>query len=169
MSLAEPAFRALFEDSPIGIVIVDKDLKVVDVNAAYCDLVGYTEAEMMGRHVPDFTHPDDRQRDKEFAALVLSGALPNYHAEKRYITKSGATVWASISVTALLDPSGVSRYVFSMAQSLTERRALRGLLPVCPNCHRVRDHVGGWRELESYLRDAAATEVRHDLCPDCAR
>jgi len=169
MSLADPAFRALFEDSPIGIVIVDKDLKIADVNAAYCDLVGYTEAEMMGRHVPDFTHPEDRQRDVEFAALVLSGALPRYHAEKRYITKAGATVWASISVTALLDPSGVSRYVFSMAQSLTERRALRGLLPVCPSCRRVHDPVAGWRELESYLRDCAATEVRHDLCPDCAR
>ena len=89
MSLADPAFRALFEDSPIGIVIVDKDLKIVDVNAAYCDLVGYTEAEMMSRHIPDFTHPEDRQRDNEFAALVLSGALPRYHAEKRYITKSG--------------------------------------------------------------------------------
>jgi PAS domain S-box-containing protein len=168
MSLADPAFRAIFEDSPIGIVIVDGDLKIIDVNAAYCDLVGYTEAEMMARHIPDFTHPEDRARDAEFAQLVLSGALPHYRAEKRYIRKSGEIVWASITVTALLDPSGVSRYTFSMAQSLTDRRALRGILPVCPSCHRVRDGRGDWRELENYLREQASSEVRHDLCAQCA-
>ncbi len=168
MSLADPAFRAIFEDSPIGIVVVDRDLKIVDVNAAYCDLVGYTEAEMMARSIPDFTHPEDRARDLEFAGLVLSGALPHYRAEKRYITKSGDTVWASITVTALLDPSGVSRYTFSMAQSLTERRALRGILPVCRSCKRVRDAEGRWRELESYLRERASAEILHDVCPECS-
>ena len=168
MSLADPAFRALFEDSPIGIVVVDADLRIVDVNAAYCDLVGYTEAEMMGRRIPDITHPEDQARDAQFAQLVLSGALPHYHAEKRYITKTGETVWASITVTALLDPSGVSRYIFSMAQSITDRRALRGILPVCPSCKRVHDASGEWRELESYLRERASSEVRHDLCPQCA-
>jgi PAS domain S-box-containing protein len=168
MSLADPAFRAIFEDAPIGIVVVDADLKVVDVNAAYCDLVGYTEAEMMSRRIPDFTHPEDQARDAEFLKLVLAGSLPHYRAEKRYITKNGETVWASITVTALLDKSGVSRYAFSMAHSLTDRRALRGILPMCPTCKRVQDSAGGWRELESYLRERASSEIRHDVCPQCA-
>lgn len=168
MSLGDPAFRAIFEDSPIGIVVVDADLKVVDVNAAYCDLVGYTEAEVMARRIPDFTHPEDQARDAEFLKLVLSGALPHYRAEKRYITKAGEVVWASITVTALLEKSGVSRYAFAMAQSVTERRALRGILPVCPSCRRVRDSGGGWRELEAYLRERAAAEITRERCPECA-
>ena len=46
--------------------------------------------------------------------------------------------------------------------------ALRGILPVCPSCRRVRDGRGEWRELESYLREQASSEVRHDLCAQCA-
>jgi PAS domain S-box-containing protein len=168
MSLADPAFRAIFEDSPIGIVIVDAELRIIDVNGAYCDLVGYTEAEMMALRIPDFTHPEDQSRDVEFLKLVLAGALPHYRAEKRYINKAGDTVWANITVTALLDKSGVSRYAFSMAQSITDRRALRGILPVCPACKRVRDGGGAWRELESYLRERASAEISHDLCPECS-
>jgi PAS domain S-box-containing protein len=169
MSLSDPAFRAIFEDAPLGICVVDKDLKIVDVNDAYCRMLGYTEAEMMGRRIPDITHPEDRQRDIEFVSLLLSGQIPRYAAEKRYVSKSGQVVWAEIVVTPLLDRSGVSRYVFSMARNITDRRALGRILPVCSSCRKIRDPVGHWRELEAYLRKCADSEVQEVLCPDCAR
>lgn len=169
MGLADPAFRAIFEDAPIGIVVVDKDLKVVDINAAYCEMLGYTEAEMMSRSIPEVTHPQDRQRDIEFMPLLLSGQLPRYTTEKRYITKKGAVIWARINVTPLLEQTREIRYVFSMAQNLTEGRALRRLLPVCSSCRRVRDPQGDWSDLETYLRTRADAEVKPELCPDCAR
>jgi len=169
MSLLDPAFRALFEDAPLGIVVVDRNMKVVDVNDAYCQMLGYTEAEMMKRTIAEVTHPDDRQRDREFLPLLLSGEVPRYRAEKRYISKSGSIVWAEIVVTALLDKSGVSQYAFSMVQNVTDRRALRGMLPVCTSCKKVRDPKGYWNELEAYLRTRAEAEVEESLCPDCAR
>jgi PAS domain S-box-containing protein len=169
MSLSDPAFRAIFEDAPLGICVVDEDLKIVDVNDAYCRMLGYTEAEMMGRRIPDITHPEDRQRDIEFVPLLLSGQVPRYKAEKRYISKAGEVVWAEIVVTPLLDQSGVSRYVFSMARNITDRRALGRILPVCSSCHKIRDPLGRWSELETYLRTCAESEVRDELCPDCAR
>ncbi len=169
MSLQDPAFRALFEDAPVGIVVVDKNQRVVDVNDAYCKMLGYTEAEMMGRTIAEVTHPDDRQRDAEFLPLLLSGEVPRYKAEKRYIGKSGEVVWAEIAVTALLDRSGVSQYVFSMARNITDRRALQGMLPVCTSCKKVRDPKGYWSELETFLRDRAAAKVEESLCPECAR
>ena len=96
-------------------------------------------------------------------------ALARYKAEKRYIGKSGAVIWAEIVVTALLDKSGVSRYAFSMARNITDRRALQGMLPVCTTCKKVRDPQGYWSELETYLRDRASAKVEEALCPDCAR
>jgi PAS domain S-box-containing protein len=169
MSLQDPAFRAIFEDAPIGIVVVDGNMKIVDVNDAYCQMLGYTEAEMMGRYIPEVTHPDDRQRDAEFLPLLLAGEVPRYKAEKRYIGKSGAVIWAEIVVTALLDKSGVSQYAFSMARNITDRRALQGMLPVCTSCKKVRDPQGYWSELETYLRERATAKVEEALCPDCAR
>jgi PAS domain S-box-containing protein len=169
MSLSDPAFRAIFEDAPLGICVVDKDLTIVDVNDAYCRMLGYTEAEMMGRHIPEITHPEDRQRDIEFVPLLLSGQVPLYKAEKRYISKTGEVVWAEIVVTALLHQSGVSRYVFSMARNITDRRALGRILPVCSSCRRIREPLGQWSELETYLRRCAEADVQESLCPDCAR
>ncbi len=53
--------------------------------------------------------------------------------------------------------------------NLREVRALRGLLPLCPGCRKVRDDEGYWSELDQYLRAAAGTELTHGVCPDCAR
>jgi PAS domain S-box-containing protein len=167
MGLADPAFRAIFEDSPIGICVVDRDLRVVDVNAAYCEMLGRTEAEVMASRVPDFTHPDDRQRDAEFLPLLLSGAVPHYKTDKRYLRKNGETVWARIVATAVLDPSGQSQYAFSMVQVITEERALRRLMPVCPSCHRVKSQQDNWSDLETFLRTSANAAVSHETCPDC--
>jgi PAS domain S-box-containing protein len=165
--LADPAFRAIFEDSPIGICVVDKDLNVVDVNAAYCEMLGRTEAEVISSRIPDFTHPHDQKRDAEFLALVLAGRIPHYKADKRYIRQDGETIWARIVVTAILDPSGRSRYAFSMAQVITDERALRGILPVCSSCRRVKDGEGRWSDLESFLRVSANAELSRERCPDC--
>jgi PAS domain S-box-containing protein len=167
MRLSDPAFRAIFEDAPIGISIVDRDLNIVDVNAAYCEMLGRTEAEVMAGRIPDFTHPDDRKRDAEFTPLVLSGAIPHYKADKRYLRKDGTTIWARIVVTALLDPSGESHYTFAMAQVITEERALRGILPVCPSCQRVKEREGRWTDLQTFLRASANGAVSSEVCPDC--
>ncbi len=168
MPLLDPVFRAIFEDAPFGIAVADENLRIVDVNAAYCDMLGRTEAEVMALSVPDFTHPEDRQRDREFMPLLLQGLVPRYTADKRYLRKDGSMVWARIVVTALLDPSGRSRYVFSMARPLTDDRALRSLLETCSSCRRVKEPEGGWVDLGTYLRQRASAEVHEGVCPDCA-
>ncbi len=168
MRLSDPAFRAIFEDSPIGICVVDRNLKVVDVNAAYAEMLGRTEADVMDAHIPDFTHPDDRNRDIDAMPRVLSGELSHYKADKRYIRKDGEIVWARIVVTAVLDPSGKSQLAFSMAQVITGERALRGILPVCPSCRRVKEQEGRWSDLERFMRASANAAISRERCPDCA-
>ena len=152
----------------MGICVVDRNLKVVDVNAAYCDMLGRTEAEVMEAHIPDFTHPEDRDRDALAMPKVLSGELPHYKADKRYIRKDGEIVWARIVVTAVLDPSGRSQLAFSMAQVITGERALRGILPVCPSCRRVKEQEGRWSDLETFMRASANAAISRERCPDCA-
>jgi PAS domain S-box-containing protein len=165
--LADPAFRAIFEDSPIGICVIDGTAKVVDVNHAYCEMLGRTEAEVMGANIHDFTHPDDRGRDVISALRVLSGERERYKADKRYIRKDGAVIWARIIVTAVLDPSGKSHLVFSMAQVITEERALRGILPVCPFCKRVKAQGDRWTDFETFLQASANAALLQERCPDC--
>lgn len=48
-------------------------------------------------------------------------------------------------------------------------RLLQGILPVCANCHRIRDERGRWERIESYVRDHSEAEFSHGICPDCMR
>jgi PAS domain S-box-containing protein len=168
MSLADPAFRMIFENVPIGIAVVGRDLKVVEANAAYCEMLGYTKEEIVGLHVPDFTHPDDRQRDIEFVPLLFSRQIPHYKAEKRYVKKDGGIVWGNVVATALVDAKGEAQYVFGLVEDITERKTLRGLLPVCASCKKVRDDKGYWSQVEVYLHDHVA-DVNVGLCPECVK
>ncbi|HEY3119571.1 MAG TPA: PAS domain S-box protein [Vicinamibacteria bacterium] len=168
MALAIPAFRAIFEIAPIGIVVVDSDLRIVDANAAYCRMLEYTKEELLALRIPAVTHPEDRQRDVEFVPPLLAGHIPSYHAEKRYLTKTGKVVWASLTALALRLADS-EPLAFGMVENITERKTLRGLLPVCTSCKKVRDDKGYWNQVEVYLRDCAAVDVDPAVCPECAR
>lgn len=169
MSLTNPAFRKIFENAPVGIVVIDAELRIVDANAAYCAMLGYTREELMSLTVPEYTHPEDRQRDIEFVPLLLSGRLAQYRAEKRYIRKTGEVVWGHLTGAALFDKDGRGIYAFGFVEDITERKLLRQLVPWCPSCKRVRDEHGLWSEADVYLREHALANVSESRCPSCSR
>lgn len=57
----------------------------------------------------------------------------------------------------------------ALERALGESRTLRGLLPICAGCKRIRDDAGYWEQLEVYIRARSEAEFTHGLCPDCAR
>jgi hypothetical protein len=48
-------------------------------------------------------------------------------------------------------------------------KVLRGLLPICMNCKKIRDDQGYWQKLEVYIRQHSEAEFSHGLCPECAQ
>lgn len=59
--------------------------------------------------------------------------------------------------------------IHNLQTALAEVKVLRGILPICANCKRVRTEQGGWEQIESYVRGRTEAEFSHGLCPDCAR
>ncbi len=56
----------------------------------------------------------------------------------------------------------------ALERTIAELRVLRGILPICSHCRKVRDEVGAWADLESYVRRHSDTDFSHGLCPQCA-
>jgi diguanylate cyclase (GGDEF)-like protein/PAS domain S-box-containing protein len=118
---AEQRFRGAFEESPIGIVMLDRRLGVLRVNDALCRLLGRDAAQIVGRSILEFTHPDDvapsrawnesRSRGNVLAPLV-----------KRYVRPDGSIVEVQVTTTALVEPHDSEPYFFSQLQDVTERR-----------------------------------------------
>jgi hypothetical protein len=57
----------------------------------------------------------------------------------------------------------------SLEQALTEIKTLRGILPICSHCKRVRDDGGYWQQVEVYVRDRTYAEFSHAICPACLK
>lgn len=54
-------------------------------------------------------------------------------------------------------------------KALDEVRILRGLLPICSSCKRIRTDQGDWEQIERYIRDHSEAEFTHGICADCAK
>jgi hypothetical protein len=55
-----------------------------------------------------------------------------------------------------------------LREALESVRVLRGLLPICSRCKKIRDEQGFWIQLEVFIRDHSEADFTHSLCPHCA-
>jgi len=108
-----------FRFSPIGMAFVKADGSFFRVNKSLCDLLEYTEEELLTKTFQELTHPQDLLEDLEFVKDCLSGKIANYSMDKRYITKTGKIVWAKLTVTILKNSNGEFEYFLSQIQNIT--------------------------------------------------
>ena len=119
---SESRFRTLFETSPNGMDIVERDGRIVLTNGALEEMLGYTKQELAELRFPEITHPDDLAVDERLNAEMLDGTRSFYDVEKRYLCKDGSDVWVHLTVFALPDPSGRTELSIGIREDITERK-----------------------------------------------
>lgn len=120
---SETRFRATFEQAAVGIVQANLEGQFVRVNQRFCDIVGYTEAELFLKSFGEITHPDDLAKDKTNVERLLSGERSTFVMEKRYIRQGGAIVWVNLSVSLVRNLSGQPQYFIGAIQDISQQRA----------------------------------------------
>jgi PAS domain S-box-containing protein len=120
---SEATFRAMFDVSSVGKIEVDSESGCfLRANAAVCEFLGYTEAELLLRTVRDITHPEDRDRDGELCRRLMAGESAGFDVEKRYVRKDGKAVWAHTTVNVIRDACGRPSRNIGVIQDLTARK-----------------------------------------------
>ena len=103
LATSEAAWRATFDDAPVGMAVaslVDPHQRaIVNANQALCEMLGYSHEELASMTFAELTHPDDRDPDIEVAQDMKDGARASYSVEKRYVRKDGRIVWATLHST----------------------------------------------------------------------
>jgi PAS domain S-box-containing protein len=94
---SEERFRTAFEEAAIGMSLVDLDGHYLRVNAALCELTGYSEVELLATTFQGITHPDDREMDRAQLELLFAGEIPAFQREKRYLRNDGTAVWVRVN------------------------------------------------------------------------
>ncbi len=122
LRVSEEQFRSLFELSAIGMTQLSRDGRYLRVNRKLCQMVGYSEEEMLQRNFLDITHPDDREISAKQVEATFSGELDEASVEKRYVRKDGEIIWILVNWKVIRDAEGRPLRTVASLQDITSRK-----------------------------------------------
>ena len=119
---SDELFRRSFEDAASGLVVAALDGSVVRANRAFCDMVGYPPADLVGMQFGVFTHPEDRGTNATEVARLIAGEIDQLHHEKRYVRSDGTIVWAELHSSVLHDADGAAVNLTAQVLDISARK-----------------------------------------------
>lgn len=119
----EKRFHTTFEEGPIGMMLLSADGAVLESNRSIGMMLGYTREELNSMRLADFTHAEDVAADMAGFRGVIQGQQPRYQIEKRYVKRSGQTVWGRVTVSRCETKRG-ELLAIAMTEDLSERKQL---------------------------------------------
>lgn len=120
---SEEKFRKIFESSGIGIATLAPDGHFSKINSSFCDILGYTETELIGMNFRNITHPGDIEKSLELTKELLKNeSLEGKSLEKRYLHKSGDLVWALTTISLIRDIDNKPQFFIAQVQDITKRK-----------------------------------------------
>ncbi len=120
-------FRELFEGAPIGMAILALDERFLRVNASFCNMVGYSPAELRKRTAEDITFADDIHRGRQLAQSLFHGTA-RATGDKRYVHKNGEILWVSRTASIIRNEQNEPQHFLLMVEDISERKASEAAL-----------------------------------------
>lgn len=188
---SEEVLSDLYENAPDIYLSVDAHTtEILHCNRTFLEVMGYADKkQILGRSVFDFYQTDSHEVLRDMFSLFLKkGEVRDQ--ELQVVTSGGKVLDMSLNATAVRDPQGRilrSRSVWRdisrrkkaendlieekdrLQKALQEISTLKGLLPICSSCKKIRDDKGYWKEIEEYIAAHSDAQFSHGICPDCAR
>ena len=119
---SEELFKAIFEQSPIGIATISTKSQTTRVNPAYIEIISRTNQDIVGNDWKAMTHPQDLEREEILFGAFLKGEITEYGIEKRLINKMGESFWVKLGISSLdLNGSDDFNYL-CMVEDISERK-----------------------------------------------
>ncbi|MEM9246763.1 MAG: PAS domain S-box protein, partial [Cyanobacteria bacterium P01_F01_bin.153] len=120
---SEERYRSMFAQAAVGLVNASFETKgFVDLNPRFCEMLGYSREELMGKTVMDITHPEDQSQIASDTQKLLEGDMPYFFHEKRYIRKDGSIFWSITGVSVVRGGDGKPKHTLAVVQDITEQK-----------------------------------------------
>jgi PAS domain S-box-containing protein len=185
---SEEKYRNIAEISLAGIYIIQDDIFIY-VNKKFAEILGYSVEECLNSmHFRQTVHPEDLDMVREQISKRISGKVNSVNYTFRGIKKDGKIIHVEIfgSTIQLAGKSAVTGSILditarkqveeqreelidALQKALSEVKTLRGFLPICSYCKKIRDDKGYWSQIESYIHKHSDAEFSHGICPECAK
>jgi len=191
LTLRKALWLAAIVDSMGEAVIgTDRAGNIISWNASAERLYGYAEQEAIGKAIELVVPPALHQETRRMLESVRDGEpLSEFETTVR-LRRDGTQVSVSSAISAVKDGNGKvvgaailavditerkqaeeerKKMIQELSETLAQVRSLRGLLPICASCKKIRDEKGHWEALETYISGHSQAEFSHSICPSCAR
>ncbi len=182
---SEQRFRTLFEKSSDALFLLDYDGNIREVNNQACKSLGYSKEELLESQIEDVFAEELPMEAKK---LVFQGESGNVEFTSRHRKRTGASFPVDVKIVFLeyvsdtvicLSARDISqrrraevereKLIDELKDALEHVKTLRGIIPICSVCKKIRDDEGYWNQLEAYIKDHSEAQFTHGICPECAR
>jgi C4-dicarboxylate-specific signal transduction histidine kinase len=182
--------KATLESTADGILVVDRNGRVTAFNKQFVKMWEIPEAvlELQNNDTPlleyvsnRLKNPDDfLKKVKELYADMSSESFDTLYFKngrifERYSRPQNldeeiiGRVWSFRDVTErVMAQKEREEMIVKLQNTLEEIKTLRGILPICSSCKKIRDDKGYWNQIESYISNHSSAEFSHSLCPECS-
>ena len=122
MRESEARFRTLFEQAAVGVAEIDTTSgRFLAINRKYCEIVGYSEAQMRQMDFAGITHPDDLAQDLAKMERLKAGHIADFEMDKRYFHSDGHIVWVKLTVSPMWAPGETPDRHIAVVQDITDK------------------------------------------------
>lgn len=134
---SEQKYTNIFDSSPIGIALISKDYKYIDVNETLCKMLGYEKDELMDKGFVSMTHADDLENNLQKVKALFQGDIDKIRIKKRYITKNGEVLWVDLKANLARDSEGRPQYCVSMLEDISKGEIVEQALKESEERYRI--------------------------------
>lgn len=180
---SETRLRLLFEQIPAVLWTTDAELRFNFARGAGLSAFGLQTGELAGASLENFFPERSTAAPVHAHRQALAGRSSDYQVTfgerifQAYVeplrTQAGqitGCIGVAIDITERARAEEeVERLLMQLQDALAKVKILRGLLPICSACKKIRDDKGYWSQIEQYIREHADVQFSHGICPDCRR
>jgi PAS domain S-box-containing protein len=177
-----------------GILGLDVNGKHTFINPTAAKMLGYEVKELIGKHSHSIWHhskADGSPYPEEECPIdhTFRHGIINHVRDEVFWRKDGTSFQVAYSGTPLMEEGRIigavvtfwdiserkraelerERLINELQDALTQVKTLKGMLPICAHCKKIRDDEGYWQTVEKYIYDRSAVEFSHGICPDCLK
>jgi PAS domain S-box-containing protein len=178
LRLSEERFRVALKNAPVVVFSQDLQLRYTWISSSSLgvvpeDYLGRTDAEMFGDEdggrLTAIKEEVLRTRSESHAevTVMLNGERHHFDLVVEPLRDPDERVVGVLC--SAVDTTSLKETIAKLQQALNEVQALRGLVPICASCKRIRNERGTWEVLEAYIQGHSEAKFSHGICPECMR
>jgi PAS domain S-box-containing protein len=119
---SEARFQRAFESASVGMTMRDLQGHYLQVNQAFCDMLGYSRAELLALGYQAVTHPEDLAAEQRMLDRILARLQDSGEIEVRYCHRDGRMIWTLLSISLVCDEQNQPSYFIKLSQNITHRK-----------------------------------------------